>query len=52
MSTQNKHNPLVKAIRNALLAGAAVSMAATGSVLAEDAIKAAINDYKDKYVQM
>lgn len=37
MSTQNKHNPLVKAIRNALLAGAAVSMAATGSVLAEDA---------------
>ena len=37
MSTQNKHNPLVKAIRNALLAGAAISMAATGSVLAEDA---------------
>ena len=37
MIKQNKHNPLVKAIRNALLAGAAISMAATGSALAEEA---------------
>ena len=34
MSTQNKHNPLVKAIRNALLAGAASALVA-GNVMAE-----------------
>lgn len=36
MSTQNKHNPLVKAIRNALLAGVAASMTVAPNVLAEE----------------
>lgn len=36
MSTQNKHNPLVKAIRTALLAGVAASLTVAPNVLAEE----------------
>ena len=36
MSTQNKHNPLAKAVRNALLCGVAATMTVAPAVLAEE----------------